>query len=129
MLTLIVHWYCKTRNWPLVRSMYESIIEEVELGEKNWSDNFSGYETMLPSINTVINPGATTESASHKIKKNYEVYWCKAFQTNTCELNAPHMAQIKPEEPHVPVLHICAYCWSNFRRRKDHMEVECMAKK
>ena len=127
-LTLVSHWMGKTKNWPLIRSLYESIMEEIELGEKVWTDDFSGYETMLPSIGTVHVGGVSSEVKGVK-KAGYEVYWCKQFQTGNCELGAPHMAQIKPEEPPVPVLHICAFCWSSTKKRKEHAEADCAAKK
>ena len=124
-LTLIAHWYGKTKNWGMIRSMFESILEEVEMGEKDWLDDFSGYEMMLPSM-TMIN----VESSGPKMgNKKYEVYWCKTYQNASCELTAPHMAQIKPDKPMVPVLHICAYCWTNYRKRKEHSENDCTAKK
>ena len=47
-LTLVSHWMCKVKHWPTVRAIYESIIEEVELGEHEWEDDFSGYEPVLP---------------------------------------------------------------------------------
>ena len=125
-LMMIAHWQGKVRNWAVIRSLYEGIIEEVEMGEREWSDNFSGYETMLPSMNVPYVQEATVQRNN---KKTHEVYWCKPFQTNACELNPPHMSQIKPEEPAVPVLHICAYCWTNYKKRKEHMEIDCIAKK
>ena len=32
-LTLITHWYGRTKNWPMVRSLCETIMEEVEMGD------------------------------------------------------------------------------------------------
>ena len=106
----------------MVKNLYEGIMEEIEMGEKTWLDDFSSYETMLPSV-------TTQGGYRNKGQKQVEIYWCKQFQTNSCELVSPHMCQIKPEESPVPILHICAYCWTNYRKRKEHMEVECPAKK
>ena len=124
-LVLISHWYCKTKNWPVIRSLYESIMEEIELGEHDWTDDFSGYETMLPTATASVGEIVTN---APKVKK-YEVYWCKAYQNATCELSAPHMMQIRPEEPAVPVMHICAHCWTNSKKRREHRENECPSKK
>ena len=68
-LTLISHWQCKTKNWNLGKSLYESIIEEVELGEHEWTDNFSGYETMLPSIVSTGNLTSQSVEKSRKVTK------------------------------------------------------------
>ena len=127
-LTLVAHWMGKTKNWPLIRSFYESIMEEIELGEKVWTDDFSGYETMLPSIGSA-NVGVIPPEVRSVKKSGYKVYWCKQFQMGNCHLGSPHMAQIKPEETPVPVLHICAFCWSNGKKRKEHTEMDCMSKK
>ena len=125
-LTLIAHWYGRTKNWSMIKSLYESIMEEIEMGDKEWLDDFSSYETMLPSMGT---QGTEVIGSVKGNKKNFEVYWCKAYQMGGCELDSPHMAQIKQDENPVPVLHICAYCWSNYKKRKEHLEMECGAKK
>ena len=58
-----------------------------------------------------------------------EVYWCKAYQKNTCIEKHPHMAQIRPDEHPVPVVHMCAHCFQKENRREEHPEVECPVKK
>ena len=120
----------RPKNWSLVWSLYESIMEEIELGE--WMDDFTGYETMLPSAGgggSLMTVSGSSGGDSVKSRKSFEVYWCKMFQSGACDQGSPHMAQIKPDEPAVPVLHICAYCWTNFKKHKDHMECDCAAKK
>ena len=103
----------------------------MELGEPEWGDDFSGYETMLPSMTTNPNnlPNPTVGGSIEKPKKYSEIYWCKNYQTDNCSIPPPHMAQIKPDEPPVAVLHICANCWSNFKKQKEHPESSCVAKK
>ena len=49
-LTQVAHWMGKIKNWPTIRALYEAIIEEVEMGESEWGLDFSGYETMLPTV-------------------------------------------------------------------------------
>ena len=131
-MTLVAHWQCKCKNWPIVRNLYESIMEEIELGERTWNDDFTQYEMMLPNVvssNTMQVPVQNTVAEKSGTKKPIEVYWCKNFQTKNCELNPPHLAQIKPDESPVPVLHICANCWSNGRKCKEHAKIDCNVKK
>ena len=128
-LTLISHWQCRVKTWPVIRSLYESIIEEVETGERTWEDDFSGYETMLPAITPTVSAVASMNSVNDKNRKSGEVFWCKNFQNGSCEQNSPHLGQVKVDEPAVSVLHICAFCWSMYKKKKEHAEVECMAKK
>ena len=111
--------------------MYESIIKEVELGEHSWADDFSRYETMLPSMivqGVSLNSHTNMADTNAQNKKPYEIYWWKVFQSGNCDQISPHMAQIKPDEPAFLVLHICAYCWSNNKRRKEYNEKECSLK-
>ena len=125
-LILIAHWLCKTRNWHSIRSVYESIIEEVELGERDWMDDFSGHETVLPACGpALVNgvSGGTKDRKDDGNKKGAEIYWCKAYQSNTCDQTSPHMIQIKQDEPPVPALHICATCWNIHRKRREHQRV------
>ena len=126
-LNLVAHWMCRTKNWGVVKSLYEAIMEEVEMGDETWNSDFTSYEMMLPSPMAVSASQAL--NSNKEVKRNTEVYWCKGYQTNNCEKSSPHLAQIKPDEPMVQVLHICAFCWGNYHKKKEHMEVECSAKK
>ena len=138
-LVLVAHWFCRSKNWPTIRAMYENIIEEVEQGDSDWTDDFSGHETMLPSImmqqqhnsNTFASSATGRKSEEDKKSRNIEIYWCKGFQTGTCELSSPHMAQVRPDEPQVPVIHICASCWNVHKKKREHPEGDpsCPTKK
>ena len=125
-LCRLTHWLCRCRDWGLVRSLYEAVIELVELGEEMWCSDFSHYETMVP-VGGVGRSEMRPET--RKEKRETELYWCKPYQKNQCMESSPHMASIKVDEPPVPVLHICARCWMRERRRADHPETECQAKK
>ena len=134
-MVLMAHWYAKSQNMPLIRTLFESIVEEIELGDKEWTDDFSGYETMIhtPAIPTNPLPAAATGKTVQEEKrtKNTDVYWCKEFQSGKCTLSSPHMCQINAGEAPVPVMHICAACWLNNRKRKEHPESDpgCPSKK
>ena len=128
LLMLMAHWMCKSRDWPLLRGLFESIIEEIETGDCKWTDDFSSYEAMIPTGN-VSNYNISVVNVEHK--KKAEIYWCKAYQNNSCKLTSSHISVIKADEPPVPVLHICATCWGQFKKRPEHAEVDsaCPAKK
>ena len=130
-------------NWNAIKSLYESIVDEIELGNHDWTDDFSGYETMvpLPQHSAVTSTGGNKtlaatrgddkKSDDRKKSSSFEVYWCKDFQQGKCDSQVPHMAQLKNDEPPVPVLHICAACWMQTKKRKDHAEQDatCPLKK
>ena len=130
LLCKLSHWLCKCKDWSLVLGLYEGVIESVELGEAHWTDDFGHYETMIPMA-VSGGHGECREVEEHRRAKDrkVEVFWCKAYQKNTSSDKSPHMSQIKPDEPPVPVLHICAHCLQKENRREEHPEVECPAKK
>ena len=122
LLVLLAHWQCKCKNWPALRAMYEGIVDEIEQGDKDWDDDFSGHETMLASF--IVQSGvapADKVKIDDKRKSPAEVYWCKDYQNNKCTQTAPHLAQIKLGEAAVMVQHICAACWAN-KKRQEHPE-------
>ena len=47
-LCKLAHWLCKHRNWNTVRGLFEVILESIEMGESEWTDNFDHFETMIP---------------------------------------------------------------------------------
>ena len=116
-LTLISHWMCKCKNWPMIKGLYESIIEEIEMGECTWADDFSGYETMIANAQSVHVPQNTSVA-----KKPVDVFWCKNYQNGTCDSISPHMTILRQEDGPVPVQHICAACWSISKKRREHPE-------
>ena len=136
-LVLIAHWFCRSKNWPQIRGLYEGIVDEMELGTVDWTHDFSSYETMVVPASHVNPAVQTSTTAAAKATPNSAckgqtgVFWCKEFQHGRCEQKPPHMAQIKPDEMPVPVLHICASCLQNGRKRKDHAENDptCPSKK
>ena len=76
-----------------------------------------------------VNANRMREGNKEKKKDRPEVYWCKNYNKGTCAEQAPHMNIIKPDEPPLPVLHICAHCYQKEGKRMEHKESECTAKK
>lgn len=140
LMSLMAHWMCRCRDWPLLRNLYDGIVESIEMGEETWTSDFSHYETMIPK-------GPSTEKEKDKerekvVDKKFdlkadskptklEVYWCKEYQKGECNQTSPHMSQLKADEKPVPVLHICAACWQKNCKRKEHPETDtsCPTKK
>ena len=104
-------------------------MEEIETGERNWCDDFGNYKSIIPTYPTQQGT-AQNEGTQERLKKS-EVYWCKAYQVNQCELQSPHMAVLKQDELPVPVLHICATCWNLCKKQEKHPEIDpqCPSKK
>ena len=123
-LSLLMHWLCRCKDWGLVKSMYEAVMESIETGEETWNSNFGHYETMIP-----VNSVRPQEGRNLDTRKRPDVYWCKQYQKKNCSEKSPHMMQLKPDENPVPVIHMCAACLQREGKMLEHPEVECMEKK
>ena len=124
----VAHWLCKCKDWNTVRGLYEAVLESIELGEETWLSDFSHYESMIP---TIFKPESRDKERSELRKCDKEkvkVFWCKNYQRNNCTESSPHMAQVRPEDPPVPVLHLRASCLQPEGKRVEHPEAECPAK-
>ena len=105
------------------------MIESVELGEEDWTSNFSHYESMLVTVSKSEGGDKDKHDYRRKDRDKSDIFWCKAYQRNTCNESSPHMAHLKPDEPPVPVMHCCAFCLQKDNKRVEHPESECTAKK
>ena len=95
------------------------------LSQWRWGrSDFSHYKTMVPIIHL-----KQDRREERREKRETDIFWCKAYQKGQCGEGSPHMALVKADKPLVPVLHICAGCWSQDRKRLDHGENECPAEK
>lgn len=131
-LCRISHWLCKCKDWHAVRTIYESIIESIEMGDADWTSCFDSHESLLPpapSVLAAFKKAQEEKSAKdqekkkdNEMKKSAEVFWCKDYQKGTCTEAGPHMAQLKPDEKPVWVVHICATCWQKDKVKKNHHE-------
>ena len=126
LLCKIAHWVCRTKDWNCVKSLYEAILESIEMGEENWVSDFSHYENMLLMTGSGNNTVNTIQTERRKEKM--EVYWCKPYQRNACNERSPHLMSIRNDEPPVPVIHVCAACLQRENKRLEHPESECPKK-
>ena len=125
-LCKMAHWLCRSKDWPLIRGLYEAVIESIEMGEEQWTSDFGHYEMMVPCAGR---QEIKERDKGEKRKEKTEVFWCKQFQRGNCSERSPHMMQLKMDEPPMPVLHCCAYCLQKENKRVEHAEQDCPAKK
>ena len=79
LLSKIAHWQCRSKNWEQIRGLYEAIVEYIELGEEEWTSDFSHYESMVcvHIPNTESKDGDNKDKdkeKNDKDKKSTEVY-------------------------------------------------------
>ena len=132
-LSMVAHWVCASKDWVTVRNLYEGVVESIELGQDTWLSDFSHYESMLIRAAGAKpdHKGVEPDKKGTQVKKaeRPDVFWCKAYQKGTCQEKEPHMMTLKPDEPQVPVIHVCAYCLQKENTRQMHPESECPSKK
>ena len=70
-------------------------MEEIELGEQTWDGDFQPYEMLIPLGKMTSGQSANYSNSGNnstnlkEINRRGEVYWCKNYQTGTCELSPP----------------------------------------
>lgn len=133
-LCKVAHWFCRAKDWSSIRTIYEAIIESVEMGENDWTSPFESFEALVPPPPSVlVNIKRLQEDQAQKEKekenkkkdmegKKMELFWCKDYQKGVCMEPGPHMAQLKPDEKPVWVVHICATCWQKDKIKRTHAE-------
>ena len=110
-----------------MRGLFEAVLESIEMGEETWMSDFSHCETMVPC--PVKGESRSVEARGDVKKKDkLEVYWCKQYQCKNCSKRSPHLSQIRPDEPAVPVVHVCAACLQRENMHVEHPEQECPKK-
>ena len=122
-LCKVAHWMCRIRDWTTVKGLYEAVLESIELGEETWNSDFSHYETMITQAREVGN------KELHTKPQKMELFWCKAYQKGKCTESLPHLAIVRPDEPPVLVLDMCAIWWQKEGKRMEHPEEECGGRK
>ena len=77
-LSKVAHWMCSVRDWPLIRRLYEAVVDSIELGEEGWTSDFTHYGNML----SMGGQSHVRESGRDMVPKSnkLELYWCKMFQ-------------------------------------------------
>ena len=97
LLSRIAHWQYHSKNLGQICSLYKAILESIELGEEDWTLDFSHYEAMVPIYTPNKEVKEKNKDKKENEKKTSEVYWCKEFQRGTCTEKVSHMSSIKPD--------------------------------
>ena len=117
LLNKMAHWKIRTKSWPRVRALYESVITMIEEGEANWDSNFAHIEYMMMGNFT---QDESTNPRSGRDNKKTKIWWCPDYNNEGCEKKAPHKHMVKGVSRMVH--HNCAQCYNTKHERRNHSE-------
>ena len=127
-------------EWPKLLHVHAAVLGKIESGSATWDSNFERVEKMV-----LENPGRVDWSARLGLRqprssrrgagadrqgrpqfqsrgddKNQKAitWWCKDYQSGTCNQVAPHSKNIRGRE--VTVKHICARCFQKEGAERGH---------
>ena len=124
-------------EWSKLLHLHAAILAKIEMGFATWDSNFEQVEKMV-----LENPGKVDWSSRLGLRqprtsgKNTGgdrpsnartsgwgddrniVWWCKDFQSGSCDQSAPHTKNICGRE--VSVKHICAKCFQKDEAERSH---------
>ena len=112
-LSKIAYLFNQCGSWERARATYFAIIGSIEEGEASWSSSFVHFDLMC-SLNfgqqkqDMKNEPkvVTTRTQRNPTKRDF---YCREFQKDECNLNAPHKAWIRSSFETVE--HFCAPCY------------------
>ena len=128
-------------NWASVLDFFAAVLQKIEMGKADWSDDFGSLEHMILSMRpssvlqkSVKKGAGKSASASQSGTSNGEerVLYCQKFQKGTCDFSQDHMTPWKGDTNNmVFVHHICAKCLINSGKKLGHASgsSDCPCKK
>ena len=137
-LLKLLAYKCEKCEWPVVRKAYASWLQQIEIGNKSWTDdpspvislviedhilskhalkNRDAYKERTPK--TQRDEKVAVNSATSQPVSN-EIWFCTNFNRNKCKKDSPHNATINGRSGIVS--HICATCWRSEKVQLSHPE-------
>lgn len=105
--------------WFVILQLHKAVVLAIELGRKEWSDDFSDVEN---SVLLGFANRPKISSASHYTngpRPNNGVFYCANFQSNSCNFKQKTHSQLIAGVER-EVWHICKKCWLSKREKCFH---------
>jgi len=117
-----------TYEFATIKTLYAAILRDIEIGLKQWSDDFSSVENAILPKNSSKPKGATfvrrdrldERPKSTKFGDDEKVWFCSPYQRNKCLHKGQHTVTVKGRLRWA--LHICASCWQKDSKKLEHPE-------
>ena len=108
-------------EWKYILEWYAAWVREIELGNKEWGEDFSRVGNNIMKHSTLSHVHDSPRGAYN----DKSVWFCSNFNREQCNRDAPHRAKVKGVWR--DVVHICAKCYIDSRAENFHSEnsAEC----
>ena len=118
-------------EWRGCLQLYATIINQIELGIKSWSSDFSEERALVLLPYAQPNPRERPQ-ATQPVRRNQNqnrnsdtpdsrVWFCRPYQKGNCNKPQSHRAFVQGRGP-VTVQHICAKCYLTDKTKSSHPE-------
>jgi hypothetical protein len=109
-----------TYDWEAIRDMHAAKLRLIERGTMSWGSDFSKLESQILAPYIKVKRYGRLPQGKNKEKENDKTYFCKMYQTNSCDKSAPHSTVIKGKNRRVE--HVCATCLFKEKEKRFHPE-------
>ena len=110
-------------EFTVLKSLYAAILREIELGYRNWGDDFHYIENTVlatSSHSQKLRPKSDFSQGSTAVNSEDKFWFCAKFQRNKCPSKDSHVVNIKGKMRFAK--HICASCWQKKHKELAHPE-------
>jgi len=122
-------YLAKSHDISVIRSLYAAVLREIEIGIKNWGDDFSYVESAILSKQKSQGKSGAVRFGDGKYKaqpanlpedKAESMWFCSKYQRNKCPHKSAHSLVVNGKMRYAK--HICASCWLKDHKSLDHPE-------
>lgn len=109
-------------KYSSILNYYAAWVREIELGKKQWGDDFTKVGDAILKRAALPDSGASGGSKKKTGKKNKIVWYCSAYNRGACSKASPHSSSQKINGVLREVAHICATCYMESKTEANHPE-------
>ena len=118
-----VLYHAKDYTWNACRNFHESILLEIERGERSWdSSDYRDIEAGVLFRHPLTTTSYSTKSTGYNNSQrpNNRRFFCLEWNRDTCHHAGTHSATVGTQVQRVE--HFCAKCWRRERISREHRE-------
>ena len=122
-------------EWRGILQFYATIINQIEMGVKDWDSDFSEERSLVllpyalsnrrdrpPQGQSSKRPSGLGQNLGRPVDAaDNRAWFCRAYQWGECSRPEPHLAFVPIRGP-VTVQHICAKCYLTDKKKLSHPE-------
>lgn len=122
-------YLCSSYDFTVARALYAAVLREIELGHKDWGDDFHYVESAVLARHRQKVRSNFGSSSDQKTKSYHyssaedsseKIWFCALFQRNKCQHKSAHTLVVKGKMRFAK--HVCATCWQKDGKQLPHPE-------